>query len=223
MGDLVVTVVPVVTQAPMAVRVVQALAAQAAMSPSPTRVPSPPQANALLEFRPRVLAETGTVVPAVPAVLRRPPAVGMAAQVVPAAIVRLLLLAPPKAERAVLGAVAQAATVVMLTEALPLRLPLLQAATGATVVPVAPVVPQAPMAVRVGQALAAQAAMSPSPIRVPLPPQANALLEFLPRVLAETVTVAPVVPAVLQRLPAVGMAAQVVPVATVALLLLAPP
>jgi hypothetical protein len=162
----------------------------------------------------------------VPAVLQRLPAVGMAARLVPGAIVRLLLLVPPKVAPAAPGAVAQAATVVMLTEVLPLRLPLLQAATGATVVPVVPAVPQAPMAVRVGQALAAQAAMSPSPTTVPSPPQANALLEFLPRVLAGTVTVAPVVPAVLQRLPAVGMAAaatQVVPVATVALLLLAAP
>jgi hypothetical protein len=133
----------------------------------------------------------------------------MAALAVTAAIVPLLLLSPPKVERAVLGASARAAAVVP-TEVLPLQLPMLKAATGATVVPVAPVVPQAPMAVRVVQALAALAAMSPSPTTVPSPPQANALPEFLPRVLVETGTVVPAVMAVLQRLPAVGMAARVV-------------
>src|SRR6516165_5272084 len=115
-----VLVVQVVPRARTAVPPGQALAGLGARSPSPIRVPSPPQANALQGFLPRVLAETGMVVPVAPAVLRRlATATAMAAQAVSAAIVALLLLATRLVARAVSGALARAATAVMLTEVLP--------------------------------------------------------------------------------------------------------
>ena len=125
MAAQVVTVVPVVPQTPMAVLEGQALAGLGARSPSPIRVPSPPQANALQGFLLRVLAETGMVVPVAPAVLRRlATATAMAAQVAPAAIVAMLLLATRLVARAVSGAVAHSMAVT-LTEVMPRQLPML--------------------------------------------------------------------------------------------------
>jgi hypothetical protein len=65
------TAVPVVTQAPMAVREAQALAVQAATSLSLIKTTSPPRAMALPEFLPVVSAGLGPVVSAATAVLRR--------------------------------------------------------------------------------------------------------------------------------------------------------
>src|SRR6516165_10524273 len=124
MAAQVVTVVPVVPQTPMAVLEGQALAGLAARSPSPIRVPSTPQANALLGFLPRVLAETGMVVPVALAVLRRLATGLSAAQVVSVAIVPLLVLASPQVVPVGPRATARAAMAVTLTEVMPRQLPI---------------------------------------------------------------------------------------------------
>jgi hypothetical protein len=124
MAAQVVPVVPVVPQTPMVVPEGQALAGLAARSPSPIRVPSTPQANALLGLLPRVLAETGTVVPAVMAVLQRLATGLSAAQVVSAAIVPLPVLASPQVAPVGPRATARAAMAVTLTEVMPRQVPI---------------------------------------------------------------------------------------------------